>query len=196
MSYLAPPPTPAAAAAVSPRRAGGRDLRGSAGCGSRQPGPRSSPPAPTHRRARHGCCPAAARRDLPAPEQPGLQTVRNEADFVEEDRAAVRNMEQARLRLPGIRERAAFEAEQLRLEQCVGNGRAVDVDEGSRRTWVHSVNHPRDEPLARAGFALNQHGRRALRGEDGGARQRRDNSSRTAAIAALVPTIRWGTRLW
>src|SRR5262245_38591950 len=63
-------------------------------------------------------------------EELALQGNRQQADLIEEDRAAVSSLEQARLRLARVSESAAFVAEQLRLEQCVRNGRAVDVDEG------------------------------------------------------------------
>ena len=66
-------------------------------------------------------------------EQLDLQRVRHQPDLVEEDRAAMSDLKQARLGLLRVGERAALESEELGLEQRVGNRRTVDVDERRRR---------------------------------------------------------------
>ena len=57
---------------------------------------------------------------------------RHLADLVEEDGAAVGGLEQAALLLPRVGERAPLVAEQLALEQLLGQRRAGDVDERPR----------------------------------------------------------------
>ena len=66
---------------------------------------------------------------LQHPQQLGLQPQRHLADLVEQDRAAVRQLEQALA--PGARagERAALVAEELGLQELGRNRRAVDLDE-------------------------------------------------------------------
>ena len=86
-----------------------------------------------------------------------LQVERHLADLVEEDGAAVGRVELARLVGDGAGERALDVTEQLRLEQVLGNGAAVDGDErplGARRAAVHLA---RDELLAGAGLAGDEH---------------------------------------
>ncbi len=89
-------------------------------------------------------------------EQLGLEGLRQEPDLVEEDRAAVRGLEEAGLGAPGVGKGAALEAEHLRLEEGLGDRGAVDVHEGSVRARARPVEHPREEPLARAGLPLDQ----------------------------------------
>ena len=61
------------------------------------------------------------------------------------------------------RERAFDVAEELALEQLVRNRRAVDLDERTLRSRAARVNHVRDELLADAGLAVDQHAGRRLR---------------------------------
>ena len=86
----------------------------------------------------------------------GLQSLGHEPDLVEEDRAAVRGLEQAGLGLAGVGERALLEAEELRLEQGLGDGGAVDVDEGTARARPVPVHQLGQETLARAGLAQDE----------------------------------------
>jgi hypothetical protein len=58
-----------------------------------------------------------------------LHLERDLADLVEEQRAAVGQLEAPGLGLHGAGEGAALVAEQLRLHQVLGDGRAVDLDE-------------------------------------------------------------------
>ena len=62
-------------------------------------------------------------------EQLGLRPGAQLADLVEEQRAAVGRLEQAALLRLGVGEGAALVAEQLALEQVLGQRRAVDLDE-------------------------------------------------------------------
>ena len=93
-------------------------------------------------------------------QQLGLQRERHLADLVEEQRAAVRLLEQALAALLGVGERALRVAEQLALEQRLGHRRAVDRDERAvlaRATAL--VERARDDLLAGAALAGDQHGR-------------------------------------
>ena len=94
-----------------------------------------------------------------------LQRVGHQADLVEKDRPAMCHLQEAGLGLPRVGERAALESEKLRFEQCVRNGRAVDVHERRSCPRPGLVDDLRDKPLARARLTLNQDGRQAsLRG--------------------------------
>ena len=62
----------------------------------------------------------------------GLRLQAHVADLVEEDRAAVRQLELAAAVGHGAGERAAHVAEQLALDQLLGNRRAVHLDERRR----------------------------------------------------------------
>ena len=73
-------------------------------------------------------------------EQLDLQRVRHQPDLVEEDRAAMRDLQQAGLRLLGIGERAPLEPEELGFEQRVGNRRTVHVDKRRIRARAHLVD--------------------------------------------------------
>ena len=63
----------------------------------------------------------------------GLQRERQVADFVEEQRAVMRELELAGLARHGAGKGALLVAEELGLEQVVGNRRAVDRDERAVR---------------------------------------------------------------
>jgi hypothetical protein len=79
------------------------------------------------------------------------------AHLVEEERAAVGELEEALLVFGGARERALLVPEELALEQVLGHGRAVLRDEElvlAARLVVHGAG---DELLARAGLALDEH---------------------------------------
>ncbi|OGL00334.1 MAG: hypothetical protein A3E31_01655 [Candidatus Rokubacteria bacterium RIFCSPHIGHO2_12_FULL_73_22] len=84
-------------------------------------------------------------------------------DLVEEQRAAVGQLEAALLAPGRTGERALLVAEQLGLEQRLGQRRAVDGHEGPLRARRARVDRLRDQLLARAALALDQHRRRAVR---------------------------------
>ncbi len=86
-----------------------------------------------------------------------LRAGRHVANLVEENRAAVRLLEAADAPQFRAGERAALVAEQFAFEQRFGNRRAVDGDERRLRAVAVLVNRARDEFLAGAGFAANQH---------------------------------------
>jgi hypothetical protein len=89
----------------------------------------------------------------------GLDAGGNLADLVEEDGAAPGDLEEAGLVPHGAGERAAHVAEQLRLEQRLGERGAVDADERRRRAGTLIVDHPDDELLAGAALAVDEHRR-------------------------------------
>src|SRR5690606_28839692 len=106
---------------------------------------------------------AAATHPLEAPllqhaEQLGLQLGAQLADLVEEERAAVGELEPAALALGRTRERALLVAEQLALEQLLAQRRAVDRHERLRRARAPGVNRARRDLLAGAALAEQQHG--------------------------------------
>ena len=68
----------------------------------------------------------------------------------------VRGLEQPGLGPARIGEGAPLVAEQLGLEQRLGDRRAVDVDEGAARARARAMDHAGDEALAGAGLALEQ----------------------------------------
>ena len=87
-----------------------------------------------------------------------LQRRAHRPDLVEEDRAAVGQRELALLGRGRAGERAADVAEQLRLEQRLGNRRAVDLDERHVALRAAVVDGARDQLLARAGLAGDEDG--------------------------------------
>src|SRR5690606_9530785 len=90
-------------------------------------------------------------------QQLGLQLERELRDFVEKQGTAVRELDVARRVLDRARERAARVTEQLALEQVRGERGAV---ERAKRTGVarrQRVQCVRDELLAGAGLAANEH---------------------------------------
>ncbi len=86
------------------------------------------------------------------------------ADFVEEDRRMVGELEAPDLTRERARERALLAAEQLALDQRRGDRRAVDAHHLARAPHAHLVQMRREQLLADAGFAQEQHGR--IRGRD------------------------------
>src|SRR5690606_27563267 len=67
---------------------------------------------------------------LDGPQQLRLERRRRLGDLVEEERPAVRLLEEALARADGAGERAAHVTEELALEQRLADGRAVDGHEG------------------------------------------------------------------
>ena len=89
----------------------------------------------------------------------GLRLRAHVADFVEEDRAAVGHLELADLLLGRAGERAALVAEEFGLDQFLRNGRAVDLHESLARPQAVAMDGARDQFLADAALAEDQHGR-------------------------------------
>ena len=92
-------------------------------------------------------------RFLQHAQQLGLHHQRHVADFVQEQRAAVRLLELAQVPRGGAGEGALFVAEQLGFDQLAGHGGAVQRDEGLLAPRAAVVQGARDQFLAGAGLA-------------------------------------------
>src|SRR5262245_12460643 len=107
---------------------------------------------------RLGAAQALELAELKHAQELGLRGQRQLADLVEEQRPAPRELEPALLARVRAGERAALVTEQLRLEQRLGQGGAVDLDERHRPARRVVMNRMRDELLARAGLAAQERG--------------------------------------
>ena len=94
---------------------------------------------------------------LDGAQQLDLQAERQVADLVEEDRAAPGALEQPFLVADGAGERAAQVAEELALEQVLGDGAAVDRQEDRVAPVAEVVDGARHDLLADAALAGDQH---------------------------------------
>src|SRR5690554_2309285 len=97
-------------------------------------------------------------------QQIGLQLHGQVADLVEEQGAAVGSLDPADLALMGAGEGALFMAEQLRLNQLLGNGAAVDRDEGPGSPQGLTVQGLGDQLFAGPAFTADQY--RCVGGRD------------------------------
>ncbi len=79
------------------------------------------------------------------------------SDLIEENRSAIGLLEPANPARIGPGERAAFVTEQFAFQKCFGNGGAIDRDERSGGAVAVLIDRPRDELLAGAGIAPDQH---------------------------------------
>src|SRR4029077_8135909 len=86
------------------------------------------------------------------------------ADLVEEEGPTLRALEAAGARRGGAGEGALLAAEELALEDALGERLAVDRDEGLSHAVRPVVEEARHQLLPRAALALHQH--RRLRGRD------------------------------
>src|SRR5262249_9910315 len=91
-------------------------------------------------------------------EELGLQSERQLADFIEVDRALIRELKLAGLATVCSRERALLVAEQLRLEQLLGDRGAVDLDERPLRAGRREMDGSGDQILADAALTADQDG--------------------------------------
>ena len=90
-------------------------------------------------------------------QQAGLQVDRHVTDFVEKQRATIGIPNPARRSAPPRpRERTFLVPEQFRLNQRVGNGRAVHSNKRTRPPGAVLVQRTRQPFLARAGFSFDQ----------------------------------------
>jgi hypothetical protein len=87
----------------------------------------------------------------------GLQGGMQLADLVEEDGAAVGQLEAARLALVGAGKGATLVAEQLALEQLARHRRAVDLDEGRSSARGVDVDGASGQLLADTRLTADQH---------------------------------------
>ena len=78
-------------------------------------------------------------------------------DLVEEERAAVRDLDEAAPRPDGAGEGPALVTEQLALEERLADRRAVHLDERALPARALGVEHPRHQLLARAALAGDEH---------------------------------------
>src|SRR5207249_8539306 len=109
-----------------------------------------------------------------------LERVGEQRDLVEEDGAAVGGLEQPGLGLSGVGECPALEPEELGLEQALGNGRTVDVDERPPTPRTRAMDDAGDEVLARPRLALEQDRRQSSRDRKSVCRER--GESRGVAV--------------
>src|SRR5690606_28139900 len=92
-----------------------------------------------------------------------LTRERQVGDLVEEQRAAVRRLEPALPAAERARERAALVSEELRLDERLREGRAVDRHEREALSWSARMQRVGDELLARPALADDETRRLALR---------------------------------
>ena len=97
-------------------------------------------------------------------EQFCLGSRRHFANLVQQQRAAVGQLEAAGPPLRRAGECAFLMAEDFALDQCLRNGRAVDRDKGPRFARAQIMQRPRHQLLAGAALAGNQH--RNVRGRN------------------------------
>jgi hypothetical protein len=86
-------------------------------------------------------------------------------DLVEQQRPAMRGLQQPRLGVSGVGEGAPLKAEKLRLEQRFGDGGAVEGDEGAFAPGPGPVQLARQQSLAAAGLTQDQDCGRAPRAD-------------------------------
>jgi hypothetical protein len=118
-----------------------------------------------------------------------LHLDRELADLVEEERASMRALERAGLLAGGAGVRAAHVTEELVVRERLSHGGAVDDDERSVAPRARAMDLSRDELLAGARLAANQHAHVGLRdalhrGEEL-MRDGRGAGERSEAVAAV-----------
>src|SRR5439155_21622808 len=79
------------------------------------------------------------------------------AELVEEQGAAARQLEASDPRSDGAGEGTALVAEQLGLEETLRDGGAIHGDQGAALARARAMNRLRQQLLARAALALDQH---------------------------------------
>src|SRR5690606_33495580 len=119
----------------------------------------------------------------------GLRGRRHVADLVEDQRAAVGLLELARAILGGAGERALHVAEELALDQLRGTRRAVHLDQRLLAARRALVQRRRDELLARAVLAGDQHARRRRRAAGDLLDQRADARARPNDLAVALDAL-------
>ena len=86
-----------------------------------------------------------------------LHRERHFSDFIEKQRAAVGQFEAARLVLQRAGKRASHVTEEFALEQVVGHGAAIHLDEGATLPRALVVSSASDEFLAHTAFSGDEH---------------------------------------
>ena len=97
-------------------------------------------------------------------EQLDLSFERQLTDFVQEDRAPVRQLEAAHTPVNSPRERTLDVTEQLALDQPGGDGAAVHLHQRPFLARAAVMDRPRDQLLPGPGLAQDEH--RSIRGRD------------------------------
>ena len=121
-----------------------------------------------------------------------LDRLRHLDQLVQEQRAAVRRLEQAGLVSHRPGERALAVAEHLRFEQPLGEGGAVDRHERPAGAPTVMVDELRDHLLAAAAFPGDEHGRvgrRHLAGQLDRPAERRGGAEQGDLVAVRVPPL-------
>src|SRR5690606_26495157 len=108
---------------------------------------------------------ALERAFLEHAQQLALELERDLADLVEKQRAAVGELEAADAVAQRTRKRTAHVTEKLALEQVPRDRRAVHADQRALAPRARIVDRARDQFLARARFACDQHRRIRIRDE-------------------------------
>ena len=132
---------------------------------------------------------------LERPEELGLDRQAERSDFVQEERAAVGPGEPAVLPRERAGEGALLVAEELRLEERLGDRAAVHLDEGPIPAGAERVQRVSDQFLARAARPLDEHGGGARRdllhhskhGGDGPALPDDAAERRVGSVVELLP---------
>src|SRR6266478_1188209 len=91
-------------------------------------------------------------------EQLGLKLQRQVSDFIEKQRATIRQCKPADVRSEGASESSPFMSEQLAFEKTCRHSRAVHLDHIPAAARAELVNRSRDDLLAGPGLAGDQDG--------------------------------------
>ena len=91
-------------------------------------------------------------------EQLGLDVQVHVSNFIQENRALVRDFQDSALALDGSRKSSPLVPEQLGFQEVAGEPATIQVQKRLGRTPSVVVHPPRQYSLASAGFTLNEHG--------------------------------------
>ena len=92
-------------------------------------------------------------------QQLGLEVEGHVADLVQEEGAAAGPLHEAELALRSTGEGALLVAEQLALQEVLGDRRAIDLHQGAAGAVRLVVDHLRRQVLTRAALPGQEHGR-------------------------------------
>ena len=127
-------------------------------------------------------------------QQARLQRRRHVADLVEEQRSTIGLFEAPDMALGRAGERAGLVAEQFAFQQFRRNRRGVERDERLVRARRFAVERARDQFLAGAGFAGDEHVQRRGRDPAHGAEQRLHPRRIAEQLRRFVEHRRWRLR--
>ena len=106
----------------------------------------------------YGTADRAVGARLEQPEQLDLLGERDVPHLVQEERPVARGLDEPLFAGHGTSEGPALVAEELALEECFGEARALHGDEWAVRAQARRVDRPGRQLLAGPGLALQQHG--------------------------------------